>query len=179
MPTDDHISAAEGIAVTAVAIDDGDGIARSLYSPKDVVFPTAGLPQLVPLNENNLQFTSDSDRKESVNCLRLLDPNSIEKCHTLGVEKQDRDNERNQKAAALKGKTPIVRTYVGYTQAVVGEVKASGVADITFDVIHEAIEGNAAHCNIHLICDDGVEKKFKQAAIKRVTACFKTGVNHP
>lgn len=160
-----------------------DSLARSLYSPKDSLGVTAGIPQLKKLYEQNLQFNTENNRKESVNCLRLFGDNSEAKCHEVGLLKQEADNAKIRAIALEKGKEPTVRTYIGYTFANNGEVTAATVSfgdpenikTISFTVTNVREQNNDAHCNVEMVIsseEDGSYKKFIRPAKEKISACF-------
>ena len=157
----------------AEAIADNDDVGRSLFDPKDVLSYISGIPQLRDLNESNLQFTSDSGRKESVNCLRLLPAPADDNCHAQGVSKQDLDNERLTKAG---GDISKKRTYIGYAVGQVASIRNATKNDcpVKFDVTHEKIPGNDGHCNI-VLTEEAADniKKIRQGAISNLSKCFK------
>lgn len=154
-------------------IEDNDDVGRSLFDPKDVLAYISGIPQLKDLNESNLQFTSDSGRKESVNCLRLLPAPADNSCHAQGVSKQNIDNQR---IVEVGGDASKKRTYIGYALGHVASIRSATQSDcpVRFDVIHDKVEGNDGHCNIVLNEEkaDNI-KKIRQAAISNLSKCFK------
>lgn len=160
-------------------VDHSHDVARSLYAPKDIIIPVAGVPQLVPLNENNFTFETKNAHKESVNCLQLLEPDAIKKCHDLGIQKQERDNVGIRERAALKGITPVTRTYVGYVQAQVRNIIGWNISGISFTVEQHTENGNEAHCNITMVFDAKADLKMRITAIRRIAKCFETSTNYP
>lgn len=153
-------------------IENSDEVARSLYDPKDGSI-TADIINLIPLIEKNLQFEhneEDDARTESVNCLRLLEPNPIDNCHTLGIRKLEK-NVRDAQASGFECK---IKSYIGFKKGNVGQIRSEAQCEaISFEVIHKPIaaneneEENSAHCNIVLTgYVQGQPKKHRQVAIK-------------
>ena len=119
----------------AKAIHNDDIVSRSIIDPKD--FDEQGVLCL----RKSFQFSSKNDYNQSVNCNRMLN-NDVGAIHDLGLKKQALDH--------ANGKTS--RTYVGYVEAEVEQIRQVSVGDddTSFDVKHHPEKGNDAHCHIKL-----------------------------
>ena len=143
-----------------------DTVSRLVFHPKDYLDGGFGRLDLTM----SFNFTTESQRTESVNCHRLIKDtkNKHSFLHELGRKKADRDTSKNpQRPRAYKGFAPAQVTDIRH--------KATTPA-LQFDVLHEPIDGNYAHCNIKMIEKTSCEKSERKTAIRRLADCFSSFV---
>ncbi len=163
-----------------VSFLDNDCLARFILLPKDTISFIENASNLISIDSKNFHFSSDSGKKESVNCLRLFPDNPVNSCHAAGVLKASKNNERSIQRAKEKGKDPVIQTYSGYAHTSYLEIINTSDDFIQFSVQHLEEEGNVAHCNIQLIEKDALQgrsqreiKKFKNTAIEKLQSKFR------
>lgn len=111
--------------------------------------------------KSTFQFNSAHDCCESVNCNRLLS----DECdlHQMGCNKAKEDNKKTS------GRVP--KEYKGYITAQVEEIKKLNSESFKFEVFHEPIENNYAHCHLKLILNS-TGKAVKNLAKEKLKDCF-------